>query len=175
MRPIEEWFFSDETGRPFRHCVACRLPLLEIDAPWVVNKEHARGECVLEYAICEPCRDRLTAEIPETTKAAVRGFIESEIDWEARFASFFGSLDHSPRFSHCIACRRERDALDGFAISALFDGEGHLVIGPLPLLICRVCYSRMTGLLCETGREVWRRFMREHFDHAVGDGDPGII
>ena len=175
MCTIEQWFLSDETGGPFRHCAACRLPLWEIDAPWVVNKEYARGECVLEYAICEPCRDRLTAEIPEDTKAAVRRFIETEIDWEARLAGFFSQSDPSPRFSHCIACRRGREELDGFAISGLFDGEGHPVVGPLPLLICRGCYLRMTALLCETGRGVWRRFMREYLDLPVGEDDRGMI
>ena len=43
MRSLEEWLCSEETGEPFTHCVRCRLPLLEIDAPWLVNKDYFRG------------------------------------------------------------------------------------------------------------------------------------
>ncbi len=175
MRGIDEWFSSEETGAGFRHCASCRLPLLEIDAPWVVNKDYAHGECVLEYAICQPCRDRLSEEIPESTKAAIRGFLEEEIDWGARFAEFFTSGDESVRFERCIACRSLREGLEGFAISGLFDGEGHPVIGPLPLLICRGCYSRMTSLLCGKGRAVWQRFLAECFEGPFDDDDPGVF
>jgi hypothetical protein len=174
MRRLEEWFASEETGEAFRHCVSCRLPLLEIDAPWVVNKDYQRGECVLEYAICHPCRDRMSADIPEATKAAIRGFLEREIDWPARFAEFFTAESELIRFERCIACRSPRESLEGFAVSALFDGEGHAVIGSLPLLICRGCYSRMTSLLCDKGRAAWQRFLAEHFDDP-GEDDLGIF
>lgn len=174
MRRLEEWFASEETGEAFRHCVACRLPLLEIDAPWVVNKDYQRGECVLEYAICHPCRDRISADIPEATKAAIRGFLEREIDWPARIAEFFTAEDELVRFERCIACRSPRESLEGFAVSALFDGEGHAVIGSLPLLICKGCYSRMTSLLCDKGRAAWQRFLAEHFDDP-GENDLGIF
>ena len=64
MPKLSPWLLSDETGEPFRHCVHCRMPLDEIDAPWLVNKEYRHGECVLEYAICQPCREAAAAEIP---------------------------------------------------------------------------------------------------------------
>jgi hypothetical protein len=62
--------------------------------------------------------------------------------------------------------------MEGFGISALFDSGGHLVTGPLPLLICRGCIARMTDLLCDESRAVWKQFLDDHFqgppDHGPG-------
>lgn len=177
MRPMDEWLQSEETGLPFSHCVSCRLPLLEIAAPWLVNKDYFRGECVLEYAVCQPCRNRVSERIPEASKAAIRRFLEGEIDWEARVAGFMAAPDPAERFSHCVACRKPREELDGFGISALFDSGGHLVTGPLPLLICRGCIARMTDLLCDESRAVWKQFLDDHFQGPPDDGPgfPGLL
>lgn len=176
MLSVDEWLRSEETGQPFSHCVSCRLPLLEIDAPWLVNKDYFRGECVLEYAVCQPCRDDITGRIPEDSKEAIRGFLEREIDWDARVAEFMAAHDLAPRFSNCIACRTPRGEMEGFGISALFDSGGQLVTGPLPLLICRSCIGRMTGLLGDEARDVWKQFLADHFTGPPGDsGFPGLL
>ncbi len=176
MRSVDEWLCSEESGAAFSHCVSCRLPLLEIDAPWLVNKDYFRDECVLEYAICQPCRDRTSGGISEESKAAVRRFLETEIDWDARLAEFMISEDPADRFSHCIACRTPRSLTEGFAISALFDSGGSLVTGPLPLLICRSCINRMTESLSEQSREQWRQFLDAHFSGPPGDNAfPGLL
>lgn len=175
MGLIETWLVSEETGRPFHGCVRCRLPLLEIDRPWLVNKDYFRGECVLEYAVCQKCRCEVSAEIPEVTKAAVRQFLEAEIDWPARLAEHLGEGGEALRFSRCVSCLRPREDLDGFALSGLFDAEGHAVLGPLPLLLCRECYGRMTSLLCERSRGVWRRFLDENFEGPFDPDDLGIF
>ena len=176
MRSMAEWLNSEETGLPFTHCVGCRLPLLEIDAPWLVNKDYFRGECVLEYAVCQPCRDRVASQIPESSKAAICGFLESEIDWSARLAEFMASNELADRFSTCIACRAPRSEVEGFGISASFDSGGHLVTGPLPLMLCRSCIGRMMGLLCEESRVVWKQFLADHFTGPPDDsGFTGLM
>ncbi len=176
MNRIEVWLVSEETGERFSHCVRCRLPLAEIAAPWLVNKEFHRGECVLEYAICQPCRDQVTDQLSEASKESVRRFLEHEIDWDARVGEFMLSHEISGRFDACISCRRPRAELDGFGISALFDAGGHLVTGPLPLLICRGCIARMTADLSVESREVWKTFLRKHFAGPDDDsGFPGLF
>lgn len=163
MRTMNEWLASEETGEAFTHCLCCKLPLLELDALWLVNKEFVGEECVLEYAICQPCRDRVTNQLCEDSKESVREFLEQEIDWEARMREFMVSHDLRDRFDACISCRTWRGELDSFGISALYDSGGSLVTGPLPLLICRPCISRMTAGLSDESREVWRVFLAEHF------------
>ena len=176
MRMIVEWLASEETGEPFSHCIRCKLPLVEIAEPWLVNKEFRRGECVLEYAICQPCRDAVTERLSEESREAVRGFLEREIDWDARVKEFMLSYDLTERFAACIACRAPRERLEGFGISALFDSGGSLVTGPLPLLVCQPCVARMTGLLSEQSRGVWRKFLADHFAGPPNDsGFPGLL
>lgn len=176
MRSMEEWLRSEETGMAFAHCVGCRMPLVEIDAPWLVNKDYFRGECVLEYAICQPCRDRISGRIPEVSKAAIRGFLEREIDWDARVSEFMAAHESAGRLSNCIACRTPRGEMEGFGISALYDSAGHLVTGLLPLLICRSCIGRMTELLCDESRGVWEEFLADHFTGpSDGSGFPGLL
>lgn len=168
---MDTWLLSDETGEPFRHCVACRMPLLELDRPWLITKEYQHGECVLEYAICQHCRDEVTVHIPEASKAAIRNFLNSEIDWTQRIDDFFA---HNDRFARCVACQSPREEIDGFALSAFFDETGQLIEGPLPLLMCTTCCTRMKSLLCETGQRVWQEFVDTHLNPNQGDGWMGI-
>lgn len=176
MLSMDAWLRSEETGEPFTHCVSCRLPLLETDVPWLVNKDYFRGECVLEYALCQTCREELSGRISEDSKASVRGFLEKEIAWDERVAEFMTSGNLLERFARCIACRTPREELEGFGISALFDSGGELVTGPLPLLICRPCIGRMTESLSEDSRRVWREFLEGHFAGPPdASGFPGLL
>jgi hypothetical protein len=182
MRDLNSWLRSEETGQPFRQCVECAFPLMEIDAPWLVNKDYFKGECVIEYAICQPCRDLISARISQQSKAVVREFLEKEIDWDSRTAEFMNMVDPVERFAACIACREPRQEVESFAISALFDSDGQVTCGVLPLLICRSCVGRMTAALSAESREVWQQFLRQRFagppDGAGEDesfGDFGIF
>ena len=173
---MDEWLYSEETGEPFSHCVSCHLPLLETAAPWLVNKEFQSGECVLEYAICQPCRDELSGQISEESKLAVRGFLEREIAWDERLGEFMGSHKLTDRLTRCIACRVLREDSGGHAISALFDSGGTLVTGALPLLMCQSCVARMTADLSAASRGVWRKFLENNFAGPPGGaGFPGMF
>lgn len=171
MNSINQWLKCEESGGPFTHCIRCRLPLREIAAPWLVNKDYHRGECVLEYAICQPCRDVMSEEFSDESKQAVRDFLEKEIAWEERQKEFALMHDEADRFAACISCRKNREECGGFALSALFDAGGHLVSGPLPLLICVDCVGRITSRLSEESRAVWRRFVSDHFEGPPGEDE----
>lgn len=176
MRTMDEWLASEETGEAFSHCVRCKFPLVEIAEPWLVNKEIIRDECVLEYAICQPCRDAVTAQFSEGSKESVRDFLESEIDWDARIKEFMLAHELTDRFGACISCRKSREILDGYGLSALYDSGGKVVEGALPLLICLPCVGRMTASLSDSSRAVWRKFLSENFDGPPGDaGLPGML
>jgi hypothetical protein len=173
---MDQWLASEETGEAFSHCLCCRFPLVEIAEPWLVNKEFRRGECVMEYAICQPCRDHVTDQLSEESKESVRGFLEREIDWESRMQEFMLSHVLTARLETCVACGTRREELDGYGISALFDSSGSLVTGPLPLLICQPCIGRMTESLSEESRGVWRKFLADHFAGPPRDsGFPGLL
>jgi hypothetical protein len=176
MKAFDRWLISEETSRPFSHCIHCRLSLCEIAAPWLITKEYHRGECVLEYAICLPCREAVTATFDEESKAAVRGFLEREIDWQARLSEFMLMHDPCERFTACVACGESRENLAGYGISALFDADGQWVCGPLPLLICKSCTTQMTEALTPRSRALWQSFIGEHFAGPAGDSSlPGLL
>jgi hypothetical protein len=176
MQTMDEWLYSEETSRPFSHCLCCKVPLVEIDAPWLVNKEIIRGECIMEYAVCQPCRDQLSNQLCEESKAGVRNFLEREIDWNERVKEFMLAHDPTERFQKCIACCTPREELDGFGISALFDSGGSLITGSLPLLICLPCIGKMTASLSAQSREVWQNFLTENFTGPPNDsGFSGLI
>jgi hypothetical protein len=163
MRRLPPWLLSDETSAPFTHCVQCQLPLLEIDSHWLVTKNYLREECVLEYALCQPCRGDSLA-FSEESKAAVRRHLESRIDLAARLAEFMMDPSLDIRVSSCAACRKPRSAMGGHCISALFDPSGDLVEGPLPLLICDGCTEEITSLLSEESLAIWRAFLSRNFE-----------
>lgn len=168
---MDEWLASEETGEAFSLCVCCRFPLVEIDEPWLVNKEFVGEECVMEYAICQPCRERVMEPMDEASKQAVRTFLEAQIDWEARVKEFMLDADATGRFHHCVSCCAPRSGLIGYGISALFDSGGSLVEGALPLMMCGPCVGKMTAALTPQGRMIWGRFLEKYLDGpATGTG-----
>ena len=157
MSLFDPWLRSDETGENFTHCIHCRLPLLELDSPWLVNKDFHKGECILEYAICEKCREQASEDFSEESKEAVRHFLEDE-----RLMTFL----HEPkaRIENCISCNCPREHAKGYATSILLNASGEIDYGPLPLLLCSECAEQMSERLSEATRDSWRRFLNENFD-----------
>lgn len=162
MPEFDPWLLSAETGKAFTHCIHCKLPLLEIDSPWLINKDFHKGECTLEYAICEGCREQTSEDFSDDSKRAVRNFLENEIPWEERLKTFV--MDPDARMTNCVACDCPREHTEGYASSILLDPSGEIDFGPLPLLLCSGCVEQMSDQLSEATKDSWRRFLDEHFD-----------
>ena len=162
MQQFDSWVLSAETGESFTHCIHCKLPLLEIDSQWLINKDFHKGECTLEYAICEGCREQTSEEFSDESKQAVRNFLENEIPWEDRLKSFV--LDPESRMSHCVACDCPREHADGYATSVMLDSSGEIDFGPLPLLLCSECVEQMSERLSQSTKDSWRCFLHDRFD-----------
>lgn len=158
----DDWLLSTETGEPFSHCIRCQLPLLELDRPWLINKDFHKGECTLEYAICEQCRNEVSAEFSEASKEAVRRFLEDDIPWAERIESYL--LDESLRYENCVACNCHRDHAEGHATSVLLGSCGDVEYGALPLMVCSHCSGQMAENLSQATRDSWDRFLNDHFD-----------
>ncbi len=164
MSSPDPWILSHETGEPFTHCIHCRLPLHELDSPWLINKDFHKGECVMEYAICQRCRDEVSQQLSTESKQAVREFLEQEIPWQERISSLIMNPDPGTRYESCIACEIPRDQCKGFATSTQFDERGDLMLGALPLMMCDNCTAKITERLSQASRDAWDRFLSDHFD-----------
>lgn len=174
MSALERWFDSVETGRPFRDCLVCREPLRASDS-WVVNKHFHRGECVMEYAVCDACRDVTSKELSEESKAAFRDFIENGIDWEQRILDWMALSDPVGRLDGCVSCLLGREGLKGFVISAKFGNRGELIERAQPFLMCEDCVQAMTRNISEGSRQLWQDFIDRYFegpDHDSIRNDP---
>ena len=175
MPELMKWFESVETDAPFDTCKVCTHPL-EFSETWVVNKHYHREECVMEYAVCEECRDEVSGKFSEDSKAAIRAFLENEIDWEQRMLDWMALENPEKRLEHCVACRIPSFLPSGFAISAQFRQGGTLIEGALPLLMCSDCVAKITATISPESREVWRDFVARHFDGPSNGGfDLGIF
>ena len=176
MPGLEKWFESVETDSPFETCKVCTRFLQFAADTWVVNKHYHREECVMEYAVCEDCRDGLSRRFSETSRAAIRHFLENEINWEQRMTDWLTLADPTERLENCVACRMPRFLTDGFAISAQYRRDGSLVEGALPLMMCSDCMATVTASLSAESRAVWRDFVEKHFEGpGSGEIDLGIF
>lgn len=176
MQPLRSWLRSHETGQAFSHCIHCRMPLLELDEAWLVNKEFHHNECTLEYAICQSCRNTVSNQLSEESKQAVRDFLEHEIPWEQRIAEFLRHPDPAWRLEHCIACEAPRESCQGYSVSIQLDASGEPVLGALPLMMCEHCTERISQRLSAASRDAWDRFLRDHFDCPPQlSGLPGLL
>ena len=164
MPELKQWFDSVETDRPFETCKVCSQLLPLAADSWVVNKHYHRGECTLEYAVCEKCRDEVSADFSDDSKAAIRKFLEIEIDWETRLLEWMALENPATRLDNCAACTSHRISVQGFTISAQFRQEGTLIDGALPLMLCSTCISRITENLSKDSRQVWQNFISHHFE-----------
>lgn len=164
MRKLTQWFESVETERPFETCKVCSQLLPLAADSWVVNKHYHRNECTLEYAVCEKCRDETSAKFSDSSKTAIREFLENEIDWENRLLEWMALENPADRLNNCIACSCPRSAAEGFTISAQFRHDGSLMDGALPLLLCSTCIARITDSLSAESRKVWQNFISSHFE-----------
>jgi|AntRauTorckE6833_2_1112554.scaffolds.fasta_scaffold66750_1 hypothetical protein len=176
MSELSRWFDSVETDKPFKTCKVCDLPLPLAADVWVVNKHYHRSECVLEYAVCESCRDHVSEKFSESSKAAIRRFLETEIEWEQRMLDWMALDRPVERMDQCVACRLPREQMDGFTISAQFNKEGNLIEGALPLLMCASCISQINAGLSEESRKIWQDFIAEFFEGPdTGESNLGFF
>ena len=176
MSKLLQWFDSLETDRPFETCKVCTQLLPLAADTWVVNKHYHRGECVMEYAVCEKCRDSVSNRFSESSKAAIRDFLETTIDWEHRLLEWMELDEPVERLDNCVACRNPRDLAEGFTLSAHFRHDGTLIDGALPLLMCSNCVATITSSLSPQSRRTWQEFIAEHFEGPDSeDIDMGIF
>lgn len=169
---LQDWLQSVETGGPFHRCTKCACELGATGHPWIVNKEWHRGECVMEYALCHHCRREMQASISGESMRFVQRFFEEHID-PVRFVGHLGAEgDPKPLIAGCFACGQPRESVEGFGISAIFEGPGVLEIGPLPVLMCSACSAKVEAGISKPTRESWQRFVENHFPGPPGLDEP---
>ncbi len=156
-------FQSDETGAPFAHCFACRLPLDGIGQPHLVSKSFHRGECVFEYALCEDCRGHLCEEFSEQSQQTLASYFLSRANLPERSEALGGNWSAEAWLEHCVLCKVLRSDTESYSVGGLFLANG-ILFDPYPLCICGNCEERVQECLSKATRDIWDDFLATHFD-----------
>lgn len=158
---MSEHFHSHETGGPFLYCCACDAPLRDGE-PHIVNQSFAAGECVFEMAMCMDCREDLHGELSEQSRVAMFDFMHDHADMDRREQELGTDTDTGAYLAECITCGADASSLENFSLGAMFAGKD-LVKGPFPMLICGDCEEKLGDTISDETRDVWDRFIGEHF------------
>ncbi|MDG0995124.1 MAG: hypothetical protein P8O22_10365 [Akkermansiaceae bacterium] len=154
-------FDSLETGEAFRHCCACDCNLTEVSM-YIVNKSFAGDECVYEMAMCINCREAMNEKLSEESRVAMFDFIHDHANIDEREQKLGSDADVADYISHCITCDTDVSSLKNYSLGGMFAGED-LIKGVFPMLMCDKCEEKLNETISEETREVWDRFIGEHF------------
>lgn len=180
--PIPGMFHSVYLGGPFCTCVACEAPLLDNDGPpYMIHKVFVGPEAVFEMAMCADCMVGMRAQYSQESLANLTRFMDEQL---ARQASTplekVDSPDLAPPYTWedairaCHLCGKLREACRRYEISGLLL-EDRLFVQPptqgqfaTPMMICNDCTQQLSKLISKKTRELWDRFMDDHFPSPPG-------
>lgn len=147
---------SEYEERPFRHCTRCGETLADDQGGFQISKAYKRGECVMEYALCDHCRVSMMEEFSQESKKRLAQYQSENVDL------------HRGLY-HCSVCGTDRltDAgADDYVITGLCEGTSlrHSI------MVCGKCGDSIQELISVQTRDTWRRFVDENFPGPPGEG-----
>lgn len=151
-RPIPKLLFSFYEDRPFTICTRCGESLVHFEQGFLISKMFKAGECLMEYAICQPCHERMILEYSNESKRALQQHHEHH----------FHELNS---LELCAFCKKVSTAEGEFSVGGLCQGEAL----QQAIHICHGCAENIQGLISESTRDVWRRFREENMPGPPAD------
>ena len=155
--PIPPDLRCEYEERPFSHCTRCGESLPDFPGGFQISKAYKRGECVMEYALCDHCRTKMMEEFSQESKQRLAQFQDEEV-----------TLDRN--LEACAVCNASRHApgLEDFVITGVCEGVGLLH----SVMICGNCGDTVQGMISQKTRDTWRRFVDENFPGPPVDSLP---
>lgn len=148
---IPKSLHSVYSGGPFRECVDCGTPLLEVAVPYAVEKVVRQEEVVLEYAVCAACMAAMFREYSQESIENIRQYLEQEGE---------DLMGGGPE-NRCHRCGIAGNPFDDeHTLTAMLVGS-QVVVGVSAL--CGKCQEGMEGLLSQKTRDVHGDFMNRNF------------
>jgi ribosomal protein L34E len=154
--PIPEELFSEYEERPFAHCTRCGESLHDDQAGFQISKAYKRGECVMEYALCDHCRTAMMEEFSQESKKRLGQFQDNNV-----------RLDRG--LSSCSVCGVSRGdgSVDDFVITGLCEGSQLMH----SIMVCGQCGDDIQDIISTKTRDTWRRFVDENFPGPPSEGE----
>jgi hypothetical protein len=148
LPPIPPELHSDYEDRPFHHCTRCGESLADFPGGFQISKAFKKGECVLEYALCDHCRSAMMEEFSDESKRRLSQFQNEQVH-----------LDYG--LTHCAVCGRCRGEgpMQDFVVTGLCEGQSmhH------SLMMCGDCGDAVQAWISSQTRDTWRRFVEDNF------------
>ena len=146
--PIPPDLESEYEERPFQNCTRCGESLPDFPGGFQISKAYKRGECVMEYALCDHCRNKMMEEFSAESKRRLAQFQDEEVTVDRGLDS-------------CAVCNARRDAqgMDDFVITGVCEGLSLLH----SVMICGKCGDTVQGMISQKTRDTWRRFVDDNF------------
>lgn len=147
---------SEYEERPFRHCTRCGETLADDQGGFQISKAFKRGECVMEYALCDHCRVSMMEEFSQESKKRLADYQH-------------GHVNLHRGLHHCSVCGVDRLTEEGaadYVITGLCEGSRLLH----SIMVCGQCGDGIQELISAQTRDTWRRFVDENFPGPPGEG-----
>lgn len=167
---IPEDFHSFETDAPFEKCVRCESAVLDSGVPYIINKQFSKGECVLEFAMCQPCHGAMQREMSPESRAALEEFFDYDRRIPVRSAALEGE-EYDRWITHCVICSTPAEETEGHSLATIALGSEQMV-DPYPMLVCSGCQARAESKLSPTSRKNRDKFITDHFPGPPTDLEP---
>jgi hypothetical protein len=173
LHTLPEQFYSDETGAPFDRCFDCGNPTAACEDGYLIQKAYAKGETIMEMAICCDCHEKLQTSYSKESKEKIWNFYLDHGDFSRRLRKFYPLPVGNPDLwlDACMTCGSTRASVPECVVAAhVFEGD--LVYGETPLMICFDCMNTIVGLLSEESRDTYDRWMDRVLPAAPETSDP---
>lgn len=166
---IPDKFHSFETDAAFTNCCDCGCELLISAQTYMIQKSYSKDECVMEFALCYACKEKLDQQISAESKEAIYDFLfdNSNILEQQGENTFEEAMQNTEK---CITCGKVLQDCEGFTYSGLFVGN-HIVTSPSPMLICDECQGALAENISDQTRDVKDKFYAEHFPGPPSEVD----
>jgi hypothetical protein len=167
---IPKIFFSDLTGAPINHCIACEKELLIDATPYLIEKAlktydgYQSFSTVFEYAICLPCAQQMKGNISAKSMANMMKYFQENVNVDARQSLLSaGTLDESLWLEHCLVRGTHVSEVHECQIYAYCEGE-KLVFGEFPYMVSGKALDEVVDLLSQETLEDLDRLKDELID-----------
>ncbi len=154
--PIPRDLHCEYEERAFRHCTRCGETLADDQGGFQISKAYKKGECVMEYALCDHCRVAMMEEFSQESKKRLSDYQHEHVDL------------HRGLY-HCSVCGvpRSEEGVDDFVITGICEGASLLH----SIMVCGQCGDGIQELISVKTRDTWRRFVDENFPGPPSEGE----
>lgn len=160
---VPKEFWSDLNEEPFSHCTLCDKELREGVTRYMVEKAvriiNGFPTTIFEYAICQDCAKKRSAELSEDSMERIRQYFDTNVLESHRKSPFQTTLDERDELMRtCCITGKHVDELDEYQMIATCRGK-HLDFTGRPFMISGEAAEQISELLSVQTKDELDDFM----------------